>query len=103
MSDKLRVAIKERHADWKEKQVEKTVRALLLASIKFGMLKQDPDRVITFSMEDAMATDGYTGPYIMYTVARISSILRKATMKPAKTFTKVHCAGKLCSIKTRLV
>ncbi len=93
MSDKLRVAIKERHADWKEKQVEKTVRALLLASIKFGMLKQDPDRVITFSMEDAMATDGYTGPYIMYTVARISSILRKATMKPAKTFTKVRHEG----------
>lgn len=85
MTEKLTAAIRERHTDWKEKQVQKTAKALLFASIKFGMLKQDPEKVITFSMEEAMATDGFTGPYVMYTVARISSILKKAGMKPAKT------------------
>ncbi|NBX49677.1 arginine--tRNA ligase, partial [bacterium] len=87
MLEKLEEAIRSRHADWKEKQVQKTARALLFASIKFGMLKQDPDKVITFSMDDAMATEGFTGPYVMYTIARISSILRKAFVKPAKTIT----------------
>lgn len=86
MREKLRESIKTRHADWKEKQREKTAKVLLLASVKFGMLKQDPDKTITFSMEDAMATEGFTGPYVMYTIARISSILRKAFIKPAKTF-----------------
>ncbi|NBS68945.1 arginine--tRNA ligase [bacterium] len=87
MLEKLEEAIRSRHADWKEKQVQKTARALLFASIKFGMLKQDPDKVITFSIDDAMATEGFTGPYVMYTIARISSILRKAFVKPAKTIT----------------
>ncbi|MEK9156913.1 MAG: arginine--tRNA ligase, partial [Patescibacteria group bacterium] len=84
MMEKLVEAIRSRHTDWKEKQIQKTAKALLFASIKFGMLKQDPDKVITFSMEEAMASEGFTGPYVMYTVARISSILKKAPVKPAK-------------------
>lgn len=84
MTEKLVEAIRIRHTDWKEKQIQKTAKALLFASIKFGMLKQDPDKVITFSMEEAMASEGFTGPYVMYTVARISSILKKAPVKPAK-------------------
>lgn len=89
MMEKLVSAIKERHADWKEKQVQKTAKALLFASIKFGMLKQDPEKVIVFSIDDALATEGFTGPYVMYTVARISSILKKAPVKPAKAVTAV--------------
>lgn len=89
MMQKLSEAIRARHADWKEKQVQKTAKALLFASIKFGMLKQDPDKVITFSMEEAMANEGFTGPYVMYTIARISSILKKAPVKPAKEMAHV--------------
>ncbi len=89
MMKKLTEAIRSRHADWKEKQIQKTAKALLFASIKFGMLKQDPDKVITFSMEEAMAAEGFTGPYVMYTVARISSILKKAPVKPAKEMAHV--------------
>lgn len=92
MMEKIEQAIRSRHADWKDKQVQKTARALLFASLKFGMLKQDPDKAITFSLEDAMATEGFTGPYVMYTIARISSILKKAGMKPAKEYTKVRHA-----------
>jgi arginyl-tRNA synthetase len=89
MTEKLVEAIRSRHADWKEKQIQKTAKALLFASIKFGMLKQDPDKIITFSMEDAMASEGFTGPYVMYTIARISSILKKASVKPAKEMAHV--------------
>lgn len=89
MMGKLIEAIRSRHADWKEKQIQKTAKALLFASIKFGMLKQDPDKVITFSMEEAMASEGFTGPYVMYTIARISSILKKAPIKPAKEMAHV--------------
>jgi arginyl-tRNA synthetase len=85
MMENLLKSIRERHADWKEKQVQKTAKALLFTAIKFGMLKQDPDKIITFSLEDATATEGFTGPYVMYTIARISSILKKAGVKPAKT------------------
>jgi len=30
-----------------------------------------------FDMEEAMATDGFTGPYILYTIARINSLHEK--------------------------
>lgn len=92
MLKEIVAGIRARHADWKEKQVQKTAHALLFASMKFGMLKQDPDKVITFSIKEAMATDGFTGPYIMYTIARISSILKKAGVKPAKSVTSAKQA-----------
>ncbi len=87
MLEKLRASITDRHADWKEKQRDKVAQSLLFASIKFGLLKQDPDKAITFSLDEAMSVEGFTGPYVMYTVARLSSILKKATVKPAKTIT----------------
>ncbi len=70
-----------RHEDWSEKKVKEVARVLTMASISFTMLRQDPESVITFDMEEAMSFDGYTAPYILYTVARISSIERQAKKK----------------------
>jgi arginyl-tRNA synthetase len=51
---------------------------LALAAIKFSLLKPDKNQNITFSISDAVATKGDSGVYILYTLARIKSILRKA-------------------------
>jgi len=51
---------------------------LALAAIKFLLLKPDKDQNITFSISDAIATKGDSGVYVLYTLARIKSILRKA-------------------------
>lgn len=77
---------KARHSDWEEKKIERTARALVFAAIRFGMLKQDLDKVITFDPKEALSFDGCTGPYLLYTFARIQSILRKAKKtRPAFT------------------
>jgi len=66
-----------RHPEWKEKVVRTNALTIALAAMKFMMLRQDPGKILVFDMEEAMATDGFTGPYILYTIARINSLHEK--------------------------
>ncbi len=83
MREKLLESTKGRHPDWKEKKVKLTADALVRSAIFFMMLRQDSEKVITFDMEEAMAAEGYTGPYLLYTIARIESLKRKAPVSAA--------------------
>ncbi|MEK7105445.1 MAG: arginine--tRNA ligase [Patescibacteria group bacterium] len=67
-----------RHPEWKEKQVKDVARRLAFAALKFTILKHDLDKVVTFNVIEALSFDGYTGPYCLYTLARIESIFKKA-------------------------
>ncbi len=71
-----------RHADWKDKQIKQTAMTLTLASIKFMMLRQDAGKPIVFDMQEAMSTEGYSGPYLLYTIARIQSLMGKTSVLP---------------------
>jgi len=83
MVDSARAETKKRHPEWKDKKIEITARAIAFAAIRFGMLRQDPNKKIVFDMAEALSFDGYTGPYILYTYARSRSILKKADqLKP---------------------
>lgn len=67
-----------RHPDWDEKKVAKVSRTVAFAAMRFGMLKQDLDKKIVFDPKEAMSFDGFTGPYLLYSYARMRSILKKA-------------------------
>lgn len=82
MVEKLAAETQARHKDWKPKKVRQTATAIAMAAMKFVMLRQDPGKQIVFDMEEAMAIDGFTGPYVLYTIARINSIEAKADMPP---------------------
>ena len=72
-----RKEILSRHEDWVVGQVEHTAWAIAMGGIKFGMLKQDSDKIFTFELEQALAFDGATGPYCQYAATRLGSIIRK--------------------------
>ena len=61
-------------------------RAIALAAIKYFMLRVEPQKDILFDPTKAISFEGDTGPYLQYTHARASSVLRKA-MKKAKAGT----------------
>jgi arginyl-tRNA synthetase len=63
---------------WHEGKVQHTAWALAMAGVKFGMLKQDSDKIYTFDLERALSFDGATGPYCQYAATRLGSILKKA-------------------------
>lgn len=79
---------KKRHKDWSEKKLLETAHRIAFAGMHFGMLAQDLDRPITFDIKKAISFDGFTGPYIQYTGARIAGILRKAPRSSGKDKTK---------------
>ena len=66
-----------RHADWFQGKVSHTAWCLAMSGIKFGMLKQDSDKIFTFDLEQALSFDGDTGPYVQYAATRLQAILRK--------------------------
>lgn len=49
-----------------------------LGALKFFLLKVDPKKRIMFDPNESIQLQGFTGPFIQYTHARIRAILRKA-------------------------
>ena len=73
-----------RHENWPEGRVSHTAWCLAMGGVKYGMLKQDSDKLYTFVLERALAFDGDTGPYIQYAATRLASILKKTDWNPKK-------------------
>jgi arginyl-tRNA synthetase len=68
---------RQRHEDWDEEKVLATARIIAQGAMKFAMLKQDSDKPIVFDPKEALAFEGFTGPYVQYAHARMCSILKK--------------------------
>ena len=60
-----------------ENEVEDTTSKIALAALKYGDLSNQPTKDYNFDLERFAAFEGNTGPYILYTIVRIKSILAK--------------------------
>ena len=58
-------------------QVEATTKIIAMAALKYGDLSNQPTKDYIFDMDRFAAFEGNTGPYILYTIVRIKSILAK--------------------------
>ena len=58
-------------------EVEETTAEIALAALKYGDLSNQPTKDYNFDLERFAAFEGNTGPYILYTIVRIKSILAK--------------------------
>jgi arginyl-tRNA synthetase len=61
-----------------ESQAQELYRILGLGAIKYFLLKVDPRKRMLFNPQESVQFQGNTAPFIQYTYARISAILRKA-------------------------
>lgn len=89
MTDALKKETAKRREEWDEKKVQDVAHKLAIASIQFTMLRQDPETQITFDIEEALSFEGFTAPYILYTIARIASIKRQTKVKPKADASKL--------------
>ncbi len=71
--------IKKRNKDISGSNLNKRAHIIALAALKFYLLKFTPKQRFTFKPEESISFEGDTGPYILYTYARIKSILRKSS------------------------
>ncbi len=60
-----------------EDEVDATTAKIALAALKYGDLSNQPTKDYVFDMDRFAAFEGNTGPYILYTIVRIKSILSK--------------------------
>ena len=60
-----------------EDEVETTTAKIAMAALKYGDLSNQPTKDYNFDMERFAAFEGNTGPYILYTIVRIKSILSR--------------------------
>lgn len=58
---------------------DNVARKVAFAALKFSMLLQDTYKKIRLDMNKSLSFEGETGPYIQYTSARMTSLLRKST------------------------
>lgn len=67
-----------RYPSLPEKEKARRAEFIGLGAIKFFLLRTDPVRDMIYDPQESLSFDGETGPYVQYTYARASSILRKA-------------------------
>ena len=60
-----------------EDEVEATTAKIALAALKYGDLSNQPTKDYNFDLERFAAFEGNTGPYILYTIVRVKSILSR--------------------------
>ncbi len=60
-----------------ESEVEATTAKIAQAAMKYGDLSNQPTKDYNFDLERFAAFEGNTGPYILYTIVRVKSILSR--------------------------
>ena len=65
--------------DFSSEELDKLYQTLALGALKFYLLRVDPKKKMIFNPQESIDFQGFTGPFIQYTYARIQSILRKET------------------------
>jgi arginyl-tRNA synthetase len=107
INEKMYQRIKESNPDMEEEEARSTAKKVALSAIKYGDLSNQPAKDYIFDIEKFTSFEGDTGPYILYTIVRIKSILNKyeaegKSAKEAKLDNPDNEAMKaLCLILTR--
>ena len=60
-----------------EEEAEKISKIVGLSAVKYGDLSNQASKDYVFDVDRFTSSEGNTGPYILYTIVRIKSILRK--------------------------
>ena len=69
--------VKKRNPDLLENDINMIAEEIGISAIRYNLIKQDLDKIITFDIVDSLSLVGNTGPYLQYTYARSQRILEK--------------------------
>jgi len=83
LKEKAGEETRKRNPEESKEWVDDVAEAISVAALRYELLKQDPDKLIVFDIEDSIRFQGDTGPYLLYTYARARRILEKTTGRPS--------------------
>jgi len=73
---------KKRNPELDEIGLVKIAEQVAIGALRYTMIKQDLDKIITFDLTESLSLEGDTGPYIQYAHARALRILEKSGKSP---------------------
>jgi arginyl-tRNA synthetase len=68
---------KERNPEKDDVWLHNVAETLAISSLRFFLIRSDTDKDLIFDIDEVMDMQGETGAYILYTGARIQSIIDK--------------------------
>ena len=82
--DRARAEVLARREDLGDADVDRIAEAVATGAVRYHIVRAAPDKPVVFRWEDALSFEGRSGPFIQYSYARASSVLRKgnATQPP---------------------
>lgn len=82
MMEHAKKEIKKRFPKLNKELLENRALKISIAAMKYNMLKQGEQKNIIFDINESLNFEGNSGPYILYSYARASSIMKKSKKKP---------------------
>ncbi len=82
--EKTTEEVSRRHEDMLKEEQKKLGTLIAIGAIRYYMLRYNTNSVIVFDFQEALSLQGNTGPYLQYSYARASNILRKAELDQEK-------------------
>jgi arginyl-tRNA synthetase len=70
--------VKARNPEFSVEETDRIAEDIAISAIRYNMVRQDLDKIITFDINESMSLEGDTGPYLQYAYARSQRILEKA-------------------------
>ena len=76
--ERARREVLARREDLSESDVERIAEAVATGAVRYHIVRVAPEKPVVFRWDDALSFEGRSGPFVQYSYARASSVLRKA-------------------------
>ncbi len=76
--DKTTEEVAKRHPEMSDEEQRDLGTRIAVGAVRYYMIRYNTNSVIVFDFKEALSLQGNTGPYLQYSFARASNILRKA-------------------------
>ena len=73
---------KKRNPDLSDQKLREIAQNVAVATLRYEMIKQDLDKIITFDTAKSLSLEGDTASYIQYAYARATRIIEKSNTTP---------------------
>ena len=83
LKNKTKDETKKRHSEMDPSEIETIAHFISVGTLRYEMIKQDLDKIISFDLTKSLSLEGDTASYIQYTHARASRILEKSSHDPS--------------------
>jgi len=102
LEDFLKLAVSKARQEISKRKTKGDAKSVGVGAVKYAILRNNPNKVILFDLEQALNFEGDTGPYLQYSYARASNILKKAKSKPKNKFKIIELKEKEIELVKKL-